>query len=314
MYKYLGVTMKTKTLTLLASIILQSISVSSIANEPLSFPKPMYTDGACSEVYFKKGKRVNRVMGITLGAATAVSSIAMPLAPIFFLGGIAIAGETGYSYIEERDKPEKKSKEPRIRYPIAKQYFDITNTIELNKILNKNPNSDLNDYIKLYIESVVLSANSIDQYKSCKRDSRLAGIAKDERQAIEKDITSFLMMLEEEDELNESKRSDLNAAKQNYAKCLLNIQSEDKETYPVADMLLFRSELEQTSLLTWKMKSVIRLYKYAYKKAKHNGQDLDIETYFLKINMLSDEGKICESSKRPYNRRKLIKEILALVK
>jgi hypothetical protein len=306
--------MRIKTVTLLASIVLQSLSFNSIANEKLSFPKSMYTEGACSKEYFNKGKRVNKVMGLTLGAASIVTSTVLPLAPIFFLGGLAVAGETAYSYVEEREKAEKKSQEPRIRYPVARQYFDIANTIELNKILNKSPNSDLSDYIKLYIESVVLSVNSLDQYKTCKRQSRTEGLAKDERIEIEKNITSFLMMVEENEESNDIKGNEIQKAKENYAKCLLNIQSEDQETYPVADMLLFRSELEQTNLLSWKMKSVIRLYKYAYKKAKQNGQILDIETYFLKINMLSEEGKICENSRRPFNRKQLIKEILALVK
>ena len=123
---------------ILSTLLLSTITHQAIAQSSVSFPNLMYSSEGCSETYFKKGRKLNKIMGFTAGAVGVISSTFMPLSAIFILGGLGVAGETGYSYIEENENPSKKKMAPRIRYPFARQYFDITNTLELNKIINKD--------------------------------------------------------------------------------------------------------------------------------------------------------------------------------
>lgn len=300
--------MKSKTFCL--AIFIQLTSFSSFANNEVSFPQSMYSENGCSEVYFQKARRVNKTVGFTLGGLGLISSAVMPLAPIFFIGGLGAAGETAYTYLEEKEDPTIKDKAPRIRYPIARQYFDIVNTLELNKIIEANKDQDVATYIKLYMESIVLAAKEGDQYKNCTTQAKAKGISKSELKGVEKDITEYLMSLDEEN----SSRNEIENAKKEFAQCLLDIKSKDKDAYPIADMLLFRAELAKTNLMNWRLQSAIRFYEYVQKKAKDQNQGLDIETYFNMIQRLDTEKNICSNAKRPLNRKNLANEILSLLK
>lgn len=302
--------MKTKFAALL--MVFQLTTSLSFANENIGFQTSMYSQGGCSETYFKKAKKVNRTVGFALGGASILSSTFMPLAPIFFLGGLGAAGETGYSYIEENQDASKVDKAPRIRYPIARQYFDILNTLELNKILNANSDLDIATYIKLYMESTVLASYETEQYKDCKVNAKLKGVSRSEIKEVEKNITSYLMDLEENPEaqaLNEVEKG-----KKEFAQCVLDIKVQGQDIYPIADMLLFKDELSKTKILTWRLKSAIRMYAYAVKKAKEQNQNLGIEKYFEIINKLDNEKEICKDEKKPLNRKNLVKELLSLSK
>jgi len=289
---------------ILSTLLLSTITHQAIAQSSVSFPNLMYSSEGCSETYFKKGRKLNKIMGFTAGAVGVISSTFMPLSAIFILGGLGVAGETGYSYIEENENPSKKKMAPRIRYPFARQYFDITNTLELNKIINKDKDAEVSEYIPMYMDAIINAKKVQPQYKECKSIAKLEGVSKGEIKEVEKNILTYLM----DAEADVKRQSPIDIAKSKMANCFLEI--EYNETYPIGDLLLLKDELAKTKLMNWRFKSAIRQFRYVNKMANKENKDISAKKYFQIITEMDKEGFICKNTKKPLNRKNLAKEIL----
>ncbi len=291
---------------ILTATVLTSISFGALAQQKVGFPKYMYSKDGCSKTYFEKARKLNKIMGFSLGGAGLIASSFMPFSALFVIGGLGSAAETGYTYIEESEDKNKKIMAPRVRYPLARQYFDITNTLELTKIVHNSDSGDLSDIIPMYFDSLTNSKKAKSQYKECKSLARLEGISRGELKQIEQKLTEFLIEIEKSSA--DGGLSPIETAKKSYANCLLEIEVDD--TYPIADLLLLKNELETTNLLSWRFKSSIRLFKYIAKKAKQQNKNLDAATFFKIIKDLDADGQICSNTKRPLNRKNLAKEVI----
>jgi len=117
-----------------------------------------------------------------------------------------------------------------------------------------------------------------------------------------------------EEETIGSALNEVEQGKKEFAQCVLDIKAKGLDLYPIADMLLFKDELSKTKILTWRLKSAIRLYAYVVSKAKDQNQNLGIERYFEIINRLDQEKEICTNPKKPLNRKNLANEIITLSK
>ncbi len=287
-------------------LLLSLVSFSAFAQEKASFPTYMYTEKGCSQSYFEKARKTNKIVGFGAGAVGIIGSTVMPLSAVFLIGGLGAAAETGYTYLEESEKPDKKKMAPRVRYPIARQYYDINNTLELNKIIKQNKSNDLAAYIPMYMDAIVNSKKAAKPYKECKSLARVEGISRSEAKEIESDIMSFLIALEEEQDTRNL--TPLEAAKKNLANCLLEIKV--GETYPIADLLLLRNELANTNLMTWRLQSSIRFFAYVEKKASKQNKTINAEKFFNIISKLDGDKSICSNGKKPLNRKNLAQEII----
>jgi hypothetical protein len=293
--------MKTKILLALT----MSLTASAALAQSSGFPKYMFSKKGCSESYFKKGRSLNKVMGFSAGAVGIIGSTILPGSALFLIGGLGAAGETGYTYIEENEEVNKKKMAPRVRYPFARQYFDITNALELNKIIEQNKeDEEISEYIPMYIDALFPSKSVQAEYKECKSLGRLNGISRSETKEIEKNLMFYLEQYEEGDK----KLSSYEQAKKDMANCFLDIK--DGESYPIADLLLLKSELENAKLLSWRFKSATRLYKYTLKQAKKSNLSMSARTFFDILGSLDKEGEICQNNKKPLNRKRLSKEVI----
>jgi len=235
-----------------------------------------------------------------------------PLSFVFVLGGIGMAADAGFDLAHKQwdDKVQEKFKMkannetyPRVLYPIARGYFDALNTIEFSNMLKTE--TDEMEYAKIYIRSSVLAGQEKEKLKVCTSDAKLNGVSRGERKDIEKNLMDILMGMDEQRSL-----SAVDQAKKDYAECLMAIQSDVDESFPVADMLLAKIELQGKNLINRKMKGVVRNYNYVYKIAKAQGRDISIDDYFTKVSELNESQAICSSHKRPLKRRKLAEQIL----
>lgn len=304
--------------SILALIILSLTSSAFCYEGPIVKSKDLYTDGGCSESYFKKAKKINRLVGLGIGGASIAVSTIMPLGWIFVLGGLGTIGESAFDFGHEKlNKQYKtnlktkdfKEKKPLVRYPIARNYFDILNTIELAKTLNNNT-SDTAEFLKMYVRASGQSQFLKDQYKICKSDARLVGISNSEIRDIENELLNYLMTMDQDAQ----DLTEIDKGKRSFANCLLELTSKsDDELYPVADMLLAKHELKDTALLNWKLKGVVRLYSYILNKANIENKDINIEQYFNLMNKLSEDKSICENPKKPMKRKTLTKEIITTI-
>lgn len=295
------------------------LSISSMAlaqDNSIGISKNLYTEQGCSHAYYKRAKKVNRIMGVTIGATSIAFSTVMPLGLIFTLGGIGAIGESAFDLGHEKFNKQFQQnfhvksvieKKPLIRYPMARQFFDSLNTLEFAKAL-KNNTSDTAEYIKIYIRAGALSTLLKEQYKTCKSNARLSGISRSELKEIEKNLLEYLMQMEDENQsLNE-----ISKGKQDFANCLLELKLNNKEdSYPIADMLLAQYELKDSGLLDWRLKGVLRQYIYMFKKAKEENKDIQIDQYFSRISKLDTEKILCKNEKKPLNRKKFTQEILS---
>lgn len=299
------------------SLCIMSISSIGFTQEnSIKLSNDLYTDNGCSKHYYKRAKKLNRIMGATIGGASIAVSTVMPLGWIFTLGGLGAIGESAFDLGHEKFNKEFQKnfnvksvieKKPTVRYPLARQYFDTLNTLEFAKALKSN-SSDITEYIKIYIRSAALSTQVKDQYKTCKSNARLMGISKSELKSVEKDLLDYLMKMDDE----KVSSNEVEQGKQNFANCILEIKiSADEDSYPLADMLLAQHELKETGLLNWRLKGVLRQYTYIYKKAIEENKDINIDEYFQNISKLDDAKTICKNKKRPLNRKKLSNEILS---
>lgn len=299
--------------------LLSTFSIAYAQQAPLSFNKSLYTESGCAKSYYRKAKATNRIMGATLGGASIALSTVMPLGWVFALGGIGAVGESAFDLGHEKFNQQFQAnfkvksvieKKPLVRYPMARQYFDILNSLELAKVL-KNNNTDLTEYLKIYIRSSALTAQVKEAYKECKSQAKLVGISKSELKDVEKGLLDYLMQMESEDGLT----SEIEKGKQSFAQCILELKLNDgdQEVYPVADLLLAQYELKNTGLLNWRLKGVTRQYVYTYKKAQEENRDINVDQYFETLDKLDNEKKVCENYKKPLNRKKLTKEIISLI-
>ncbi len=162
--------MKAIKATLLATMMVTSLS--SMASDgnisDVGFPAKLFSDRGCSESYYKKARKTNRIMGATLGGAAILASAAIPpLAVVMTIGGIGMVGDAAFDTAHGQwdDDVQKTFKikpvdetYPRIIYPIARQFFDSLNTIEFASMLEQEENSDILDYTKVYIRATALAA------------------------------------------------------------------------------------------------------------------------------------------------------------
>ena len=295
---------------------IMSISTMALAQDnSIVLSKSLYTDQGCSKAYYKKAKKVNRVLGATIGGASIALATVLPFGWIFALGGIGAVGESAFDLGHEKFNKQFQAnfnvksvieKKPLVRYPGARQFFDSLNTLEFAKAL-KNSTSDTSEYIKIYVRATALSTLLKEEYKVCKSNARLSGISKPELKEVEKNLLEYLMQMESK---NQS-QNEISKGKQDFANCLLELKLENKEdSYPIADMLLAQYELKETGLLNWRLKGVLRQYIFMFKKAQEESKDIDIDQYFSAITKLDEQKAICTNMKRPLNRKKLTQEIL----
>jgi len=296
--------------TIMSGLLLTLISHSAFAQQKASFPKYMFSEKGCSESYFQKARKTNKIVGFGAGAFGIVGATIFPLSAVFLIGGLATAGETGYTYLEESEQANKKKMAPRVRYPIARQYYDINNALELNKIIKSNQANDLAQYIPMYMDAILNSQKANKQYKECKSVARTEGVSRSEAKQIEKDIMKFLVAIEEEQDTRNL--TVLESAKKSLANCLLEIEVD--ETYPIADLLLLRNELSQTNLMSWRFKSSIRFFSYVVKKANQQNKSITATKFFEILTRLDDSKSICEVGRKPLNRKRLANEIISLLK
>lgn len=287
-------------------IIIFLISSFSGFSQSKNFPKNMYSEGGCSKSYFEKARKMNKTMGFSIGGAAIIGSTILPGSALLVLGGVGTAGETSYSYLEEKEIKDKRKQAPRVRYPLARQYFDIANALELNKIININKEEqEISEYIPMYIDSLFPSKATKSAYKECKSLAKLQGLSKSEIKEVEKSIMSYVL------EEKHDSHTPLAKVKEDMANCFLNIA--DGSTYPVADKLLLASELKKEKLLSWRFKSVVRLVKYAKRKARKSGKTLSAKQFFNSLSQLDETQEACEVSSKPLNRKHLVKKILELI-
>lgn len=301
-------------------ILLLCITLNCFAQETKEIlDKKLYTDGGCAKSYFNKAKKVNRLVGLSIGGASIAASAALPFAWIFTLGGLGAAGESlldiGHEKNNEKFKKTLKTKNyvektPIIRYPIALGYFDILNTIELAKKL-KNENDDVYEYLKMYIRASALSQFSKQEYKMCKKLARASGINRYQMKQIELQILEHLMAMDD------NAANDIHPepkAKNDFINCLISITSHnDETTYPIADMLLAKYEIQNYNILNWRLKGITRLYNKVIYKAHQENKDINIDNYFELVNKLSEHKDLCLNSKKPMNKKNFIKEVISTI-
>lgn len=299
------------------SACIMSISSMALAQDnSISLSKNLYTDQGCSEAYYKKAKKVNRFMGVTVGGTSIALATVLPFGWVFALGGIGAVGESAFDLGHEKFNKQFQAnfnvksvieKKPLVRYPGARQFFDNLNTLEFAKAL-KNSTSDTSEYIKIYVRATALSTLLKEEYKGCKSNARLSGISKPELKEVEKNLLEYLMQMESE---NQS-QNEISKGKQDFANCLLELKLDNKEdSYPIADMLLAQYELKDTGLLNWRLKGVLRQYIFIFRKAQEENKDINIDHYFETITKLDEQKSFCNNIKKPLNRKSLTKEILS---
>jgi hypothetical protein len=302
-------------------LILGCILVSTIITNVQAkevFPKDLYTLDGCSETYYLKAKKTNRLMGVGVGAAAITASTIIPFGWVFMLGGMGAIAESGFDLGHQKFNEEFKNelkikdikeKKPIVLYPVARNYFDILNTLELAKSLQNN-STDIAEYIKIYLRSAALTGQLETEYKSCKAAAKMAGVSNSELKEVESKLMDYLMA----DEVPSSAHT-LKLAKHKFAHCLidLNVKNEEEEVYPIADMLLAAHELNKEGILNWKMKGVTRQYLYSYKTAKQENKTLDVEDYFQQISKLDQQGQLCKNAKKPATRKTIAKELTATI-
>jgi hypothetical protein len=286
------------------------LTTTAVFGQASSFPKSMYTETGCSEAYFNKARSLNKILGFSTGALGIAGATVLPGSALLLLGGISAAGETGYTYLEEHEDADKKKMAPRVRYPFARQYYDITNALELNKIIEQNKqDEEISEYIPMYIDSLFISKQAQADYKECKSLGKLSGLSRGEIKEIEDNLMTYL---EKYDKIKSQKLLPLDQAKNEMANCLLEIN--DDGNYPIADRLLIKNELKTAKLLTWRFKSSIRLYKYVRKQVNKAGLDINASKFFEILNNLDRVNSICQIAKKPLNRKKLSAEFIKELK
>lgn len=298
--------------------LLSICSIGIAQDNTLKISKSLYTDQGCSEIYYKKAKRMNRIVGATIGGASIVVSTVMPLGWIFAIGGVGAIGESAFDLGHEKFNKQFQQnfkvksvieKKPLIRYPIARQFFDALNTLEFAKAF-KNSSSDNAEYIKMYVRASALSTKLKPEYKSCKSEARLSGVSKGELKDVEKNLLEYLMQMESETE----SQNEITKAKQTFANCLLELKLDgEDDIYPIADMLLARYELNNSGLLNWRIKGVARQYAYILKKANEENKDINIDQYFQTLLKLDEEKAICQNKRKPFGRKKITEELLTTI-
>lgn len=301
-------------------ILLLCVTLNCFAQEKKEvLDKKLYTDGGCAKSYFKKAKKVNQIVGLSIGGTSIAASAALPFAWIFTLGGLGAAGESLFDLGHEKNNKKYKEtfktknyeeKTPIIRYPIALGYFDILNTIELAKKL-KSENDDIYEYLKMYIRASALSQFSKQEYKTCKKLARSSGINRYQIKQIELQLLEHLMAMDNNPSQDSHSKD---KAKNEFINCLISITSYNDETiYPIADMLLAKYEIQNYNILNWRLKGISRLYSKVIYKANQENKDVDIENYFELVNKLSEQKDLCLNDKKPMNKKNFIKEVITTI-
>lgn len=289
--------------------------------QDFTFPNLLYTEDGCSKEYFEKARRLNQIMGAGAGVASIGASIAgAPLSFFLVTGGIASVGNSALELAREKLPEEhrtnlnmrsSRSAKPRVRFPIAINFYDMMNTLEYMKLRTASPNSVTASYIDSYIRANAIAGLSKDDMKSCKKAAKEKGLKNSEIKAVNSNFLTFLDTTLPEDP--NKNLSPITRIQQEYAGCVLAIQSTLDDSYPYADLILIEKELSGQGLLDWKLNGVARMYEYTFEKAQKAGKDISTAQYFEALRSLDHTYGFCEKPRKPLNRKKVASRILQVL-